>query len=209
MIAIPPPQQIDEENASFFPASDALARRQRGQKFLALCFSPLPLVVAALCGGFLINWAFSIERPAEFLLLFAVAAIAGLAVFGTAFPIWRIWRNARRIETALPVYQPRALVVTPDYLEVFTGALYENECDYYIGRMTMVVRLSWQVIDSFRVREQRYKNERTRVYTIDSESLPRSVNGEIRILTAPFEEQEEALVAAIAQYIKTPVCYEI
>lgn len=209
MIAIPPPQQIDEENAQFFAASDALARMQRGQKFLALCLSPLPVVIGGICGTFLLSWAFSIDRPVEFLQLLLATAVLGLAVLGTALPFWRMWRNAKRVEAALPLYGQRAVVVTPDYLEVFTGALNEGEREYYISRLTMVVRLPWDAIASCKVRNVRNETGTARVFLIESESLPAGVDGEIGILAAPFEAQEEALVAAIAQHTKMPVRYEI
>src|SRR5262245_35728716 len=193
-------------NAIAFAGAESLFTRLKGDKVMAIALAPLGLACAGLAVAFLIYGLVEAKSAGDYFAIFLMSLLGALPVFGCTYPLWQLYDSARKMQVLAPPYKDRAIVVTQDYLEIFTGALEEHERCYYAKRAIPVVRVPWNTISSFTVGRYRSgKHSHTRGYVIKSESVPERFSGQIRVMSVHFEANEDAILQAIAPRMRVPV----
>lgn len=189
------------ENATPIPSA-GLVNRMRGQKVLAMLFSPLAAVFVVIGVYLFFSGLFGAKSGEDWMALVAGTLVFGpVVVFGIARPIWRLYKFGERMEKLADLYEPRAIVLTPDYIEIFVGVMHENCSDYYDTLEKDVARVPWDAISSIHVDKIPASQRRYfRGLVIAADSLSSKINGEIHIELRHFEACEEELLAWIAHY---------
>lgn len=115
-----PSTDEDGPGAEYFAADDVIRRRVKAMQVLLWFLMPLGASIAGLTLWALVFFAFQI-RSWDDACLYVVGLLAGgMAAFGCVWPLYQLWRAGRTTLQALPLYQPRGIVLTEGAISRFS-----------------------------------------------------------------------------------------
>lgn len=192
--------------AEVFPGGESLINSLKGDKLMAVMLAPLGIAAAGLCFALVFMLWGHVKTPGDLLGFVLILLLAAVPALGCNYPLWALYKGAQKMQGYAPLYKERAIVVTQDYLEIFTGAMEEHERLYYAKRNAPVIQLPWDTIADVALDNYKTgKHSRERGYVIATSAVHSRFSGKLRVMGVHFQTNEDAILQAIARKRGAPI----